>query len=328
MLRIAGPLLACMFALANAPANAQAGATPPTPGNEESAHAATPSEETSARPPALDDICRALEQSAAENALPVEVFARVIWQESRFDALAVSPKGAAGIAQFMPRTASWHGLADPFEPVEALRHSAAYLRELLDRFGNLGLAAAAYNAGPGRVSAWLTNHRALPAETRNYVALVTGRTADEWASSSPPEKAETTIPQGVPCTRLANLILAPKQERQRIAAHIPRWGIQLAAHLSESTAWAIYRDRLKRFGPLIGDREPIVLHKEIPGMGRAKRYIITIADDDHGPLDKLCRKLIAGTPPATCCAIRSERTNRTSHSFGFGQFDGGAGHAS
>ena len=42
----------------------------------------------------------------------------------------------------MPATASWHGLADPFEPVEALRHSAAYLRELLDRFGNLGLAAA------------------------------------------------------------------------------------------------------------------------------------------------------------------------------------------
>ena len=139
-----------------------------------------------------------------------EFFARVIWQESRFDAMAVGPKGAAGIAQFMPRTASWHGLADPFDRMASLRHSAAYLRELLDQFGNLGLAAAAYNAGPGRVSAWLTSHRALPAETRNYVALVTGWTADEWASSSPPEKAETTIPQGVPCTRLANLILAPK----------------------------------------------------------------------------------------------------------------------
>ena len=154
-----------------------------------------------------------------------------------------------------------------------------------------------------RVSAWLTNHRALPAETRNYVALVTGWTVDEWASSSPPEKAETTIPQGVPCTRLANLILAPKQERQRIAAYIPRWGIQLAAHLSESTAWAIYRDRLKRFGSLIGDREPIVLHKEIPGMGRARRYIITIADDDRAPLDKLCRKLIAAD--ATCDVLRN-----------------------
>jgi soluble lytic murein transglycosylase-like protein len=221
MLRLAGPLLACALALANAPANAQAGATPAAPYDRENAPPSTASEvhEAPAQPATSDDVCRALEQSAAENALPVEFFARVIWQESRFDAQAVSAKGAAGIAQFMPATASWHGLADPFEPVEALRHSAAYLRELLDRFGNLGLAAAAYNAGPGRVSAWLTNHRSLLAETRNYVALVTGWTADEWASSSPPEKAETTIPQGVPCTRLANLILAPKQERQLRRPH-------------------------------------------------------------------------------------------------------------
>jgi Transglycosylase SLT domain len=306
MARIAGPLLACALALANSPANAQAGATPPTPENRESAQPSAGSGQNgaTAQPATADEVCRALEQSAAENALPVEFFARVIWQESRFDAKAVSPKGAEGIAQFMPRTASWHGLVDPFDPIEALRHSAAYLRELLDRFGNLGLAAAAYNAGPERVSAWLTSHRALPAETRNYVALVTGWTADEWASSSPPEKAETTIPQGVPCTRLANLILAPKQERQRTVPYIPRWGIQLAAHLSESTAWAIDRDRLKRFGSLIGDREPIVLHKEIPGMGRAKRYIITIADDDRGPLDKVCQKLIAAD--ATCDVLRNQ----------------------
>src|SRR5262249_39096931 len=83
---------------------------------------------------------------------------------------------------------SWHGLSDPFDPIESLRHSAAYLRELLDRFGNLGLAAAAYNAGPGKVSAWLKHHRALPPETRNYVALVTGWTADEWAFYSPPAR--------------------------------------------------------------------------------------------------------------------------------------------
>ena len=111
MRRVAGPLLACTLALANAPAHAQAGATPATP--DPSSPAGEPNE-AAAQTPTTDDICRALEQSAAENALPVEFFARVIWQESRFDAEAVSPKGAAGIAQFMPRTASWHGLADPF----------------------------------------------------------------------------------------------------------------------------------------------------------------------------------------------------------------------
>src|SRR6476620_10304457 len=310
MTRTAGPLFACALALISTQASAQVGAAAPSAGHPEVDQKAVPTEpqRPTANPPTADDVCRRLEEAAAENGLPVEFFARVIWQESRFNARAVSPKGASGIAQFMPQTAGWHGLAHPFDPIEALRHSAAYLRELRDRFGNLGLAAAAYNAGPGRVSAWLTSHRALPAETRNYVALVTGWTADEWASSSPPEKAETTILQGVPCTRLANLILAPSPERQRIAAYIPRWGIQLAAHLSESTAWAIYRDRVKRFGSLVGDSEPIMLHKEIPGMGRAKRYIITIADDERGPLDKLCQKLIAAD--ATCDVLRNPaRTN-------------------
>ena len=66
-------------------------------------------------PPTVDDVLPALEQSAAENAVPVEFFARVIWQESHFDAWAVSPKGAEGIANFMPSTASWHGFADPFD---------------------------------------------------------------------------------------------------------------------------------------------------------------------------------------------------------------------
>ena len=61
--------------------------------------------------------------------------------------------------------------------------------------------------------------------------------------------------------------------------------------------------RQRRFASLIGDRDPIVLHKEIPGMGRAKRYIITIASDDRAPLDKLCQSLIA--VGATCDVLRN-----------------------
>jgi hypothetical protein len=273
MARFASIMLACALALVSSRANAQAGATPPAAEQ----HAAQ-------NPPTPDDICRAVEEDAAENGLPVEFFARVIWQESRFNALAVSRKGAEGIAQFMPRTADWHGLADPFNPIEALKHSASYLGELRDRFGNLGLAAAGYNAGPGRVSEWLAGTRALPGETRNYVAVITGWTADEWASPSPPANADTTIPQGVPCARLANLILAPKEKAQ---------------------AWEIYRDVQKRYAALIGDREPIVLHKMIPGMGRARRYIITIADDDRAPLDKLCARLTAAG--GACVVLRNSR---------------------
>ncbi len=269
---------------------------------------ATPAEAASSQPhnpPTPDDICRALEEDAAENELPVEFFARVIWQESRFNARAVSAKGAQGIAQFMPSTADYRGLIDPFDPIEALKNSAGYLHELKARFGNLGLAAAAYNAGPGRVAAWLASHKALPSETRNYVAIITGWTADEWASPSPPKNSETTIPQGVPCTRLANLILAPKEEAHRIAAYVPRWGMQLTANWNESRAWAIYRMIQKQYAALIGDREPIVIRSRGIGLGSALRYNIRIADDDRKYLDKFCAKLIAAG--GACVVLRNDR---------------------
>jgi hypothetical protein len=91
--------------------------------------------------PSVDDICRTLGQAAAGNDLPEEFFTRLIWQESRFDPAAVSPAGAQGIAQFMPQTAAMRGLTNAFEPLQALRESAGYLRELRTTFrGNLGLA--------------------------------------------------------------------------------------------------------------------------------------------------------------------------------------------
>jgi soluble lytic murein transglycosylase-like protein len=63
--------------------------------------------------------------------------------------MAVSRAGAQGVAQFMPATARWRCLADPFDSLEAIAQSAKLLRDLRREFGNLGLAAAAYNAGKG-----------------------------------------------------------------------------------------------------------------------------------------------------------------------------------
>jgi hypothetical protein len=67
----------------------------------------------------------------------------------------------------MPKTADERGLANPFDPEEAIPKSAELLANLKQRFGNLGLAAAAYNAGPARVANWLAGHGNLPAETRD-----------------------------------------------------------------------------------------------------------------------------------------------------------------
>ncbi len=299
-----GPALACALMVLSALLGMSGrGAAQPAAGRPAEERARPPQPGKAA--PTAGDICRTIEQAAAENEIPAEFLARVIWQESRFNALAVSPKGAQGIAQFMPQTADFRGLADPFDPIEALRHAANYLHELRNKFGNLGLAAAGYNAGPARVNEWLAGRRKLPIETRNYVAIITGWTADEWASPSPPQTAETTIPQGVPCNRLAHLILAPKQEARRMAAYVPRWGAQLTANWSERRAWASYRALQKQYAALIGNREPIVLQGRLPGMGSATRYMIRIADDDRAYLEKLCAKLIAAG--GACVVLRNNR---------------------
>jgi Transglycosylase SLT domain len=119
--------------------------------------------------------------SAIAHSLPVEYFLRLISQESGFNPNSVSRAGAQGIAQFMPATASDRGLKDPFDPTEALPKSAELLNEFKQHFGNLGLAAAAYNAGPERVRRWLAGETRLPQETLNYVRIVNGREAADWA---------------------------------------------------------------------------------------------------------------------------------------------------
>ncbi|MFW6077564.1 MAG: lytic transglycosylase domain-containing protein [Hyphomicrobiales bacterium] len=125
-----------------------------------------------------------IKAAARWHAVPARFLTRLIWQESRFRVDAVSHAGAQGIAQFMPATAAERDLKDPFDPGQALWAAAGLLSSLEQRFGNLGLAAAAYNAGPGRVSAWLRNKRRLPEETRHYVEAVTGRPASSWARAA------------------------------------------------------------------------------------------------------------------------------------------------
>src|SRR6266699_1930753 len=185
--------------------NRAAAPTPATPGISQEAPQADNS--TAATANSLS-ICQMVESAAAANGLPFEFFARVIWQESRFRPDTVGPltrsgQRAQGIAQFMPRTAAERGLLDPFDPVQALPKSAEFLRELRSQFGNLGLAAAAYNAGPQRVRDWMAGSRTLPAETRNYVLAITGIPVDEWARNGQREPVQPAAPN---CTQMMALL--------------------------------------------------------------------------------------------------------------------------
>ena len=103
-----------------------------------------------------------------------------------------------GIAQFMPDVAEKLSL-DAFDSRSALPASGRLLRTLRARFGNLGLAAAAYNAGPKRVSDWLEGRSGLPKETKDYVQIITGRPAAHWVKQ---QAVVYRVPRYVPCHRL------------------------------------------------------------------------------------------------------------------------------
>jgi Transglycosylase SLT domain len=167
----------------------------------------------------LDDLCQALFTSAQANDIPVQFFANLIWQESRLNPDDVSKKGALGIAQFMPQVAAEKGLGDPFDPMQAIPASARLLRQLRMEFGNLGLVAAAYNAGPGRVARWLERRVDLPRETRNYVVRVTGLSVDAWRNMRVSDDALTFV-QHLPCRRMPAFANVEQEQEAQTAAKI------------------------------------------------------------------------------------------------------------
>jgi len=161
----------------------------------------------------LPDLCNALLTSAEQNDLPVAFFANLIWQESRLRDDAVSPKGALGIAQFMPQTAAKNGLENPLDPLQALPASARLLRTLRDQFRNLGFVAAAYNAGAGRVLKWLEHGRTLPRETRGYVLNITGHSVEEWRKM-PVDTASLHFVRRLPCRELPEFADLERAQRE------------------------------------------------------------------------------------------------------------------
>jgi hypothetical protein len=152
----------------------------------------------------IERVCEALADAAIAQDLPIGFFARLIWQESRFDQWARSPVGAQGVAQFMPPTAAEYGLQNPFDPIESVAASARFLAQLRDQFGNLGLAAAAYNAGGGRIKKWLNGQSTLPQETQNYVSVITGHAAKRWTVQKPLE-VRFALPRQAPCDGVEGL---------------------------------------------------------------------------------------------------------------------------
>lgn len=257
-------------------------ATKPSPVKPSSAKPS--SEASSANPPVCDQIAKAAERYG----LPVAYFTRLIWQESRFHPNALSPAGAQGVAQFMPRTAADRGLVDPYATREALLESAAYLSELRQAYGNLGLAAAAYNAGPGRVSQWLAGHAELPQETLNYVATITGHEASAWAA---PTKPGLDDEKAFSCAHFA--ALAPTLSRglgPSSAVLSKPWAVILVGAPARDKVLAEYQRVKSQFRKVLGELQPTVVRRRISG-AMVPRFIVQIEQDTRAGANAVCVNL-------------------------------------
>jgi len=247
-------------------------------------------------------ICLMIESAARANGLPLEFFARLIWQESRFQTDAVGPMTrygarAQGIAQFMPGTASERGLLDPLNPVQALPKSAEFLAELRSQFGNLGLAAAAYNAGPRRVQEWLAGTGAMPYETRHYVFAITGSSVDDWAKAGKGGKMPESAPPTTCGQLMALLRRAPNpffitqlEERVKLSA-AKLWGVQLAAGFDRNKALAMYSRAVTHLSAVIGGRDPSILSSVQRSRGSHAFYQVRIGADTRPEADDLCNRI-------------------------------------
>lgn len=244
----------------------------------------------SARQKLISRVCDLIETHASQNGLPRDFFARLIWKESRFDPNAVSPVGAEGIAQFMPGTAKMRGLANSFDIEQAIPASARYLGEMKTGFGNLGLAAAAYNAGESRVTRWLASGGFLPLETEDYVLDVMGEPADNFtdrAHSGTIRPLDAKAPFSTACRSLPTIM---SQTVAMANINIKPWGVQVAGNFRRAAAIRQWQRVQGRFHALLGSYEPVISRVRTP-IGRRGVYAVRIGVDDRAGAGTICQKL-------------------------------------
>jgi hypothetical protein len=238
------------------------------------------------------DICTALGHFAETNALPPDFFARLIWKESLFRPNAVSPKGAEGIAQFIPSTARLRGLNNSFDALEALGKSAEYLDALRDRFGNLGFAAAAYNAGEGGLSSFLATGN-LPSETRAYVLAITAHSIEEW-KDNPPAELDLRLDKEKSfydaCTALADKRRLNEVEFEGEGTFAP-WGAQLSAHFQKRVAQRLFLATVSRMPAPFNAEKPLIQRERNRAFGNRLRYTARIGRETRAEADAVCTQV-------------------------------------
>jgi transglycosylase-like protein with SLT domain/sporulation related protein len=299
-------LVPCALLTACSLASAEPATQASSPAGEASAPAGAATETVH------EALCRFIDNAARQHDVPADFLTGLIWRESSFRRNAVSRAGAQGIAQFMPYTAAERGLADPFDPEQAIPQAARLIADLRARFGNLGLAAAAYNAGPGRVEKWLAKDGGLPAETRSYVAAVTGRSVDDWAVIGHGD-GDRAAPAGRAAMRSCGTVIAALRRSGRgeataategsAEAPFAPWGVQVAGNFSKERALASFGRARQRYAGALGELEPMIIGTRLRSRGTRVFYRVRLPASSRQVADALCGKIRAAG--GACMVLRS-----------------------
>jgi hypothetical protein len=249
-------------------------------------------------------LCGIVETSAKQERLPIDFLTRLIWRESAFRTHAISPAGAIGVAQFMPGTASDRGLADPSDPATAIPASAKFLGELEGKFGNLGLAAAAYDAGSTVLANWLAGKGPMRAETQDYVLAITGHNAEEWRAAALPPSASST-PSETCLALIAKLQVAsrPAEAMPIVSGLLAPWGVQISASFSKASALRTFASARHDYATVIGGISSFVLGSVLPSHGARPFYRVRLPAHTGSRSQKMCDRLRAAG--GSCAVLRS-----------------------
>ncbi len=237
-------------------------------------------------------LCRLIEGAAQAHRVPRDFLTKLIWRESSFRTGVVSSAGAQGVAQFMPGTAKERGLIDPFDPEQAIPKAAELIAELSEQFGNLGLAAAAYNGGPARVSAWLAGRGQLPFETSHYVLTITGRAAEDWAKASKESSEPSTEKKAEPesCHQVLVALRLPARGEVLEAPFAP-WGVQLAGNFSKALALASFQRASQSYASLLKDSRPMIIGTRLRYRGSRTFYRVRAPAQTRQMAEDLCQSI-------------------------------------
>jgi len=242
----------------------------------------------------VHDTCSAIEVFSKRHGLNTGFFARLIWQESRFDPNALSHANARGIAQFIPSTARLRGLKDPYNPADALEHSAQYLAEMVKRYGNEGMAAIGYNGGERRASGFLEG-KGLAPETVNYVPIITGLMAEQWRDA-PPKDHDFRLDKDkdfyTACSAMArNRKLTPLKRVKPAPPPIKPWGVQLGFGISKKSAQSKINQQTASCRGQVRREKLDLIYVKNRVSGKKGYYFGRIGRNSRQAAQKLCSSL-------------------------------------